>query len=283
MKPSESRGMLAFTLIELLVTIAIIAILASILLPALSRAKSKAQGLQCINNVKQLGMALHLYIEEKGLPNAESYSMGRRSWFGHLERYLGRPEGNRVLLCPATKDVPLARRKTSQFIGSADLPYRFMVPTSNDGNPIFWPQTNIIVGSYAINSWLGAKSNWTMDLVPFFFRSETQITHPSRTPMFADAQISTVFPQAIVVTDLIPKDLYYFEVAGSTSMGNLTLARHGGPGTAHSSLPIVPGRSLGPYLNNVACFDGHVERVKLDDLWQMHWHKDWVPLAQRPQ
>src|SRR5262245_28799837 len=91
--PRES----GFTLIELLVVIAIIGILASMLLPALARSKSKAQGTQCLNNQRQLALAWRLYIDDADEKLPYSYAtLPNGKPFAWVNGYLNFDDDNPV-------------------------------------------------------------------------------------------------------------------------------------------------------------------------------------------
>jgi prepilin-type N-terminal cleavage/methylation domain-containing protein/prepilin-type processing-associated H-X9-DG protein len=150
---NNERKRSAFTLIELLVVVAIIGILSALLLPSLQRARKAAKDSQCINSLRQCGIAFHLYAEDYDgwlpLPYGQDWitirmaiSGGQAYNQGQLYPYLGR--NAEALYCPD----PGTRR------AGGDSPYPRNIKTAADQFRQNW------------NSGLSADT-WTSHIMPF--------------------------------------------------------------------------------------------------------------------
>jgi prepilin-type N-terminal cleavage/methylation domain-containing protein/prepilin-type processing-associated H-X9-DG protein len=166
----------AFTLIELLVVIAIIAILAAILFPVFAQAREKARAISCLSNMKQLGLAERMYLQD----NDDSFHELIPGGMNNLAGDVGEPSMWMGVLQPYIKNTQVFRCPDS-VIPAVDITY-----------------AKRYTPSIGMNSYLGAYFNWYWDAIlkqPEIggrFTSETLVQYPAITVLFTDGFDQTI-------------------------------------------------------------------------------------------
>jgi prepilin-type N-terminal cleavage/methylation domain-containing protein/prepilin-type processing-associated H-X9-DG protein len=268
-------GGVAFTLIELLVVVGIIAILAALLLPALTRAKQQANSTVCKNHLHQMDIALEMYLDDDAgkFPHLFSYSNAVvvGTVFTALYPYYPLRWTNSAYHCPGYK-APITDLNVYWELFTGSYAYNCH-GTYNPGMGTALPNTMSTLGLEAL--FLGAGlANYNTSIQPAFPFSSIKV--PSEMICFGESRLMpyTTSMLGVRTGPFAPTSGGGFDTGAPLAGDGAMLC---GTGWPEWTFPARHGQKY-----NVACCDGHVESIGRNALFDpartaVRWNNDHEP------